>query len=103
MTESSQQERKQAIIQPHLTRLLDGREHSKTICPSEVARALSKQELADCDYPSWRDAMSDIRMLVAQMRTRREAEVLQKGSVLEGDLGEQLENAVGPLRVRKIL
>ena len=44
--------------------------------------------------------MPQVRRLVADMRRRGEVEVLQKGNVLEGDLGEELENVVGPLRVR---
>jgi hypothetical protein len=102
MTETNQQATRRSILQPHLERLLDSREYPKTICPSEVARALTSQELSRAGFPTWRDAMSDIRTIVAEMRGREEVEVLQKGTVLEGDLGEGLENVVGPLRVRKV-
>lgn len=47
--------------------------------------------------------MPEIRRIVAGKRQRGDIEVLQKGNVLEGDLGEGLGNVVGPLRVRKIL
>lgn len=40
---------------------------------------------------------------MSEMRSRGEVQVLQKGAIIEGDLGESLENVVGPLRVRKIL
>ncbi len=45
--------------------------------------------------------MLDTRKLVAEMRSRGETEVLQKGIVLEGDLGEELEAVLVPIRVRK--
>jgi hypothetical protein len=47
--------------------------------------------------------MSEIRTIVAEMRARGEVEVLQKGSVLEGDLGEGLVDVAGPVRVRKVV
>lgn len=93
----------QEILTTHLNHLLDSREHPKTICPSEVARALSSSERATGNLTSWRDAMPEIRRVVAQKRRRGEVEVLQKGHVLEGDLGEGLEGVAGPLRIRKIL
>jgi len=45
--------------------------------------------------------MSEIRKIVAIMRAQGTVEVLQKGSILEGDLGEELELVVGPIRIRK--
>jgi hypothetical protein len=103
MTDTNQQATRRSILQPHLERLLDSREHPKTICPSEVARALSSQELLRGSFLTWRDAMSEIRTIVAEMRARGEVEVLQKGSVLEGDLGEGLVDVAGPVRVRKVV
>lgn len=47
--------------------------------------------------------MPEIRRIAAVKRQNGEVEVLQKGSVLEGGLGEGLENVVGPIRIRKIL
>lgn len=90
----------QSIITPHLDRLLNNRDHPKTICPSEVARALTCSELQAADYSSWRDAMPEIRRMVAERRRKGEVEVLQRGVVLEGDLGVGLEEVVGPLRAR---
>jgi hypothetical protein len=89
-------------LQPHLERLLASREYPKTICPSEVARALSSADLQQAGAATWRDTMPEIRRVVAEMRERGEVEVLQKGNVLEGDLDEGLERVVGPIRVRKI-
>ncbi|CAI6333523.1 unnamed protein product [Periconia digitata] len=91
-------EQKQRILFPYTTRLLDSRDHPKTICPSEVARALSSSDLSTLDYVTWRDAMDDVRALVWEMRARGEVEVLQKGEVLEEET--ELEQVKGPIRVR---
>ncbi|KAF8865164.1 hypothetical protein BDZ45DRAFT_581107, partial [Acephala macrosclerotiorum] len=63
---------------------LRSREHPKTICPSEVARSLNTKdfESAGAGAGSWREAMPQVRKLVAEMRSRGEAEVLQEGAVL---------------------
>ena len=88
-------------LRPHLDRLLESRESPKTFCPSEVARALSATNLQEAGIESWRNAMPEIRRMVAELRQQGKVEVLQKGSVLEGALGEGLEHVVGPIRVRK--
>jgi Protein of unknown function (DUF3253) len=93
----------QKVLQPHLDRLLASRDPPKTCCPSEVARALGPEELGAAEFCTWRDAMPAIRRIVAAMRKRGEVEVLQRGSVLEGDLGEDLERVVGPIRIRRAL
>jgi len=91
----------QLMIKSHLDRLLASREWPKTICPSEVARALSKSELRTAGIASWRELMPIIRTVVAYMYTEGEVEVLQKGEVLCGDVGEDLGNITGPIRVRR--
>ena len=91
----------QEILKSHLDRLLTSREPPKTICPSEVARALSLVELQVAGVDSWRDLMLAIRTIVAQMRDQGDVEVLQKGEVLDGDLGEGLVDVRGPIRVRR--
>lgn len=89
------------ILQPHIERLLASREPPKTICPSEVARSLTSHELDAGSVSEWRESMPEIRRMVATMRQRGEVEVLQKGSVLQGDLGQELERVVGPIRIRR--
>jgi hypothetical protein len=89
-------------LKPHLNLLLAAREYPKTICPSEVARALSTAELREAGISSWRDAMPEIRKVVAEMRRNGEVEVLQKGSIVGGDLGDALEHVVGPIRIRRV-
>jgi len=47
--------------------------------------------------------MPEIRGIVAEMRKKCKVEVLQKGTVVEGDLGEGLIHVVGPIRIRRVL
>lgn len=87
------------ILLKHANRFLSTREFPKTICPSEVARALSSSELSTLDAPDWRATMDPIRQLVWEMREAGEVEVMQKGQVLEvSNLGD----IRGPIRVRKV-
>ena len=82
----------------HLQRFLTTRHPPKTFCPSEVARALSTQELHDLGFETWRDAMPEVRRLVYGLRDEGGCEVLQKGEVITG-----AESAVsGPIRVRRV-
>ncbi|KAF1360807.1 hypothetical protein EJ07DRAFT_164940 [Lizonia empirigonia] len=91
-------DRQQAIILQHANRLLSTREYPKTICPSEVARALSSTELSSLDVSDWRATMDPIRQIVWEMREAGEVEVLQKGEVVNA---ERLEDIRGPIRVRR--
>lgn len=91
------------IITQHLDRLLSSREPPKTICPSEVARALLPGELDAAGVSSWRQLMPDIRKIIAEMRDCGKVEVLQKGAVVGGGLGEGMEKVKGPIRVRKLV
>lgn len=88
------------VLEPHLQRLLSAREHPKTLCPSEVARTLSKSELNDIGASSWRELMPAIRQLVWDLRAKGQVEVLQKGEVLSDSVA--LTEVRGPIRVRKV-
>ena len=88
----------QNAIQHHLERLLQARASPKTICPSEVARALSTSELQSLDLQEWRDAMPDIRVRVWAMREQGIVEILQKGEILDEDVS--LAEVRGPIRIR---
>ena len=90
----------QGIIESHLNRLLCSREYPKTICPSEVSRALSTQELHDVGVSNWRDLMPEVRRILWGMHSRGELEILQKGNPLPLFLGEAAIK--GPIRARKI-
>lgn len=87
-------------VDAHLERLLKSREFPKTICPSEVARALSTSELHANDIQSWRDLMTPIRRYAFQLRDQGKLEILQKGNVLPKD--QSLEDTTGPIRLRKV-
>jgi hypothetical protein len=66
--------------------LLDERASGATICPSEVARALSDD---------WRPLMDDVRAAAADLVTEGKVEVTQGGSVVD------LASARGPVRLRR--
>jgi hypothetical protein len=87
------------ILSKHINRLLSTREFPKTICPSEVARALSSAELEALQAHDWRATMDDVRELVWEMREVGEVEVMQKGQVLDV---QSLVDVKGPIRVRKV-
>jgi hypothetical protein len=87
------------IILKHTHRLVSSRDYPKTVCPSEIARALSASELSALSAPDWRSTMDDVRELVWELRGQGEVEVLQKGEVI--DL-ESLSDIKGPIRVRKM-
>lgn len=92
-------DQQRVIILQHARRLLSTRDYPKTICPSEVARALSSTELSVLDVPDWRATMDPIRQLVWEMHEAGEVEVLQKGEVVDA---ERLEDIRGPIRVRMV-
>jgi hypothetical protein len=81
----------------HLQRFLTTRHPPKTFCPSEVARALSADELSELGFETWRDAMPEVRGLVYALRDEGECEVLQKGEVVT----EAESDVTGPIRVRR--
>jgi len=87
------------IVKFHLDRLLSLRQHPKTICPSEVARAVSTSELRRAGVSDWRDLMPEIRRILWIMRDNGEVEILQKGAVLPDSLA--IADIVGPIRARK--
>lgn len=87
------------ILLPHLNRLLSSRDHPKTICPSEVPRALTATELEALRVRDWRDLMPTTRQILWDMRQRGEVEILQ-GGIPVSDTAE-LQDIKGPIRARK--
>lgn len=87
------------ILLKHINRLLSSREFPKTICPSEVARALSTSELEALHAHDWRATMDDVRSIVWELREAGEVEIMQKGQALDV---ESLADIKGPIRVRMI-
>ncbi|KAJ8112663.1 hypothetical protein OPT61_g5014 [Boeremia exigua] len=92
-------DREREILLEHTSRLLSSRDFPKTICPSEVARALSSSELSMLGAPDWRAAMDPVRQLLWEMCEAGEVEIMQKGQVL--DVGT-LAEIKGPIRARKV-
>jgi hypothetical protein len=92
-------ESQKTLILTHAERLLDSRQYPKTICPSEIARALSAPELQSLGVSEWRDTMSAVRQVVWEKREAGEVEVMQKGEVVDA---ESLEDIRGPIRARKV-
>jgi hypothetical protein len=76
-----------AELDATLRRLLDERGRSKTVCPSEVARAVGGDD--------WRDLMEPARMAARRMVAAGEAEITQGGRVVDPS------TAKGPIRVRR--
>jgi hypothetical protein len=87
------------LILHHADRLLTTRAWPKTICPSEIARALSNSELETLNAATWRDTMGSIRQILWEKRASGEVEVMQKGEVVAA---ESLEDVKGPIRVRMV-
>ena len=72
-------------IEQKLVELLLARGMSASICSSEVARALADD---------WEPLMEPVRMAARRLVARGEAEITQKGSVVDPS------TAKGPIRVR---
>ncbi|CAF9927644.1 MAG: hypothetical protein GOMPHAMPRED_004460 [Gomphillus americanus] len=90
----------QEIVKSTLDRILQQREHPKTICPSEVARGLPSEEMRKLN-DGWRDAMPLVREILFEMKDNAEVEILQKGQVLP--METRLEDIRGPIRARLVL
>ncbi|MEZ0166890.1 DUF3253 domain-containing protein [Kineococcus sp. LSe6-4] len=75
-----------ADLETTLRRLLDERGRSKTVCPSEVARAVGGED--------WRDLMEPARSAARRLVAAGEAEITQGGRVVDPS------TAKGPMRVR---
>jgi Protein of unknown function (DUF3253) len=82
----------------HLHRLLAARQHPKTICPSEAARAISRGELEAAGAQHWRDMTGLAREMLFDMRDRGDVEILQGGEVIGHSVG--VDNVKGPIRAR---
>ena len=75
-----------ANLDQALTLLLAERGAGKTVCPSEVARAVGGEQ--------WRDLMEPARAAARRAVARGDAEITQQGRVVDPS------TAKGPIRVR---
>jgi hypothetical protein len=89
-------ESQKSLILTHAERLLDARQYPKTICPSEIARALSAPELQSLGVSEWRAAMDAVRQVVWEKREAGEVEVMSRAwKIFEGRSGPgRLEDAL---------
>lgn len=74
-----------ADIRETIAELLARRDPGKTICPSEVARALGGDE--------WRDLMEPVRAVAGELAARGDVVVTQKGQPVD------IATARGPVRI----
>lgn len=77
-----------ATLDAALARLLAERAAGKTVCPSEVARAVGGD--------TWRDLMEPARAAARRAVARGEAEITQGGRVVDPSA------AKGPIRIRPV-
>lgn len=73
-------------LENKIRELLDARSRDSTICPSDVARAMSDD--------NWRELMEPVRRAARRMVDAGEVEITQKGSVVDPS------TAKGPIRIR---
>ncbi|MEO6026798.1 MAG: DUF3253 domain-containing protein [Candidatus Binatia bacterium] len=78
-------------IAPTILRLLASRGLMQTICPSEVARAITPHHTGAPD--AWRAHMADVRAFVVRMAARGEVVVMQRGRAVD------TMTARGPIRI----
>lgn len=90
-------EAQDTVLTETLQRMVEAREFPKTVCPSEIARALPRDCLERLNCSDWRDAMPAVRTLAWEMRQSGEIEILQKGQPLDV---LSLAEIRGPIRLR---
>ncbi|WP_241483624.1 DUF3253 domain-containing protein [Rhodococcoides fascians] len=73
-------------LEVKIRELLDARSRDSTICPSDVARAVSEDD--------WRDLMEPVRRAARRLVDAGEVQITQKGSVVDPS------TAKGPIRIR---
>lgn len=87
-------------LRRYLLDKLHSRQYPKTICPSEIPRALSKSDLTSMGLADWRDLMPQVRTILFDMRSEGQVEILQKGEVISAST--TLEGVRGPIRARLV-
>ncbi|EXJ60361.1 hypothetical protein A1O7_04513, partial [Cladophialophora yegresii CBS 114405] len=86
------------LLTERFEHLLSRRTYPKTICPSEVARSLSSNELHSLGVREWRDLMPRLREMAFELRDSGHVEILQRGDVVDADRKEA--DVRGPIRIR---
>lgn len=78
---------------------VQARAFPKTCCPSEIARALNKQELEDLGFTEWREAMPVIREVAWTLQSQKKLDITQKGEAVDA---ASLNDIKGPIRLRQM-
>jgi hypothetical protein len=78
-----------ADLEARIRSMLDARAASATICPSDVARAVTSDEA------EWRGLMEPVRRAARRLVAAGEVEITQGGSVVDPS------TAKGPIRIRR--
>lgn len=79
---------REAQLELALLGLLDERDAGKSVCPSEVARAL--------DAEGWRALMEPVRQAARRLAHRGQVQITQRGAPVDPDCFK------GPIRVRRV-
>ncbi|MEK6396753.1 MAG: DUF3253 domain-containing protein [Terriglobus sp.] len=79
----------ESTIRTTIVQLLEARGPGKTICPSEVARALGGEEREE-----WAPLMEPVRVVAAAMADEGRLQVTQRGHAVNA------ATAKGPIRLR---
>lgn len=87
-----------SFLRDKILNKLEGRDYPKTMCPSEVARLLSKDELSSLNCTDWRAAMEPVRQEAWSIKQEGGLDITQKGIAIQV---ERLEDIHGPVRLRK--
>ncbi len=80
-------------LESAIIELLDARARDATICPSEAARTVARQEGIEGD--GWRDLMEPARSAARRLVAAGEVEITQRGRVVDPSA------AKGPIRIRR--
>jgi Protein of unknown function (DUF3253) len=86
--ERPSREGREARVRATTLALAEHRSPERTICPSDVARAVGGD--------GWRTLMEPVRSVVKDLARRGEVEILQRGEVVDPDHGWR-----GPIRIRR--
>ena len=86
------------LLRSNILSMVGKREYPKTCCPSEVARALTAEELQTLHCEDWRSAMEQVRQEAYKLYSEGQIEVTQRGQKVDLD---NLKDVKGPIRLRK--
>jgi hypothetical protein len=78
---------------------LDNTDPPDVFKPEAVAKKISDDQLRECGYDKWEDALPAVYEVAFEMRAFGDCEILRKGKVLGLNVG--IEDLDGPIRIRR--